>query len=98
MSGRLGHKLIFTVPQRGDKSSLIKMALKNVDSVLAIIKLDQLKKESQENTLAKLPNIWSCHQVPNRIESYDISNIAGTSNVRGHGRVSERRARRIAPP
>lgn len=81
MSGRLGHKLIFTVPQRGDKSSLIKMALKNVELSIGNYKLDQLKKESQENTLAKLAEYLELPQVPNRIESYDISNIAGTSNV-----------------
>lgn len=81
MSARLGHKLTFTVPQRGDKSSLIKMALKNVELSIGNYKLDQLKKESQAGTLAKLQEYLALPALPNRIESYDISNIAGTSNV-----------------
>ena len=81
MSQRLGRKLTFTVPQRGDKSSLIKMALKNVELSIGDYKLNQLKKESQAKTLGKLAEYLGLAEAPKRIESYDISNIAGTSNV-----------------
>lgn len=81
LSGRLGRKLQFTVPQRGEKLALVKMAFKNAQISIENYKLEQLKKESQANTLVKIAEYLGLPKAPVRIESYDISNISGTSNV-----------------
>ena len=81
LSERLGKKLIFTVPVRGQKVSLIKMVQKNADLSIENYKLNMLKKEADKNTLEKLSEYIKLEKIPKRIESYDISNISGTSNV-----------------
>ncbi len=69
----------FKVPQKGEKMRFIEMAEKN-----ALISLqnksDVIETESNINKLKGLLNL---EKLPIRIESYDISNIAGTDTVAG---------------
>lgn len=81
ISERSGRRLIFTVPQRGQKLGLIKMVLKNADISIESYKLSMMKKENNINTLEQLAGYIGLDSGLTRIESYDISNIAGTSNV-----------------
>ncbi len=81
LSERLGKKLVFTVPVRGEKVSLIKMVQKNADLSIENYKLNMIKKEANKNALEKLAEYINLENAPKRIESYDISNISGTSNV-----------------
>ncbi len=81
LTSRLNKKLIFTVPKRGDKAALIRMVEKNVDLSIDDYKLNMLKKEVNKNALIKLKEYIGLSKTPKRIESYDISNISGTSNV-----------------
>lgn len=81
ISGRLGRKVIFTVPQRGEKAALVKMVLKNVDLSIDDYKLNRMKRETSFAAAAKLGGYIGMDGTPKRIESYDISNISGMSNV-----------------
>ncbi|MBE7026780.1 MAG: excinuclease ABC subunit UvrC [Ruminococcaceae bacterium] len=81
LSKRLGKKLVFSVPVRGEKAALVKMVQKNADLSIENYKLNMLKKETNKNTLEKLAEYIHLETAPKRIESYDISNISGTSNV-----------------
>ncbi len=81
MSDLLGRKFTFTVPQRGAKLALVKMVLKNADISIDSYKLNMMKKETNMNTLGQFAGYIGLEKTPARIESYDISNISGTSNV-----------------
>jgi len=82
LSDKNGKKVKITVPQKGQKKSLLDMVRKNAEISaenyrLANIKLSESKNEIS-NEIAKKLNL---DKVPKRIESYDISNIQGTDNV-----------------
>ena len=66
------------VPQRGDGVRLVQLANKNaVEEVERITS----KEERTMGTLSLLGSILGLHHAPSRIESYDISNTAGTDIV-----------------
>ena len=74
---RYGRKPHLKVPQRGDNVRLVELANKNAkEEVLRITD----KAERRRSTLKLLGKMLSM-QTPERIESYDISNISGTDIV-----------------
>lgn len=74
-----GHKVYLRTPQRGDNAHLVDMANKNA--------LDEAQrctsKEEQLSGLLILLGKMLSIPAPDRIESYDISNISGTDMVGG---------------
>ena len=77
-----GHKVSFTVPKRGKKLAIINMVSRNAKESLHKHNFIKNKKESYQNSmLSQLMNLLGLKTAPFRIESYDISNISGTSSV-----------------
>lgn len=66
-----GHRVNFITPQRGAKMDLIKLANKNAAE--EVIRATT-KAERQSKLLALLGEMLGLDKVPDRIESYDISN------------------------
>ena len=76
---RYGKKPRFKVPLRGDNAQLVNMACKN--ALEEATRLTQ-KEEKISGTLTLLSKMVGI-PVANRIEAYDISNVAGTDIVAG---------------
>lgn len=73
-----GRRTILSVPQRGDKEKLVKMALQNADQAL----LDQKRRqETQLDLLLRLQKRLHLQRLPRRIECFDNSNLGGTEPV-----------------
>lgn len=72
-----GRKTVFKIPQRGDNVRLMELACKNALEEAHRISDKEERGTAVLNMLGKMLNITSL----SRIESYDISNIAGTDNV-----------------
>jgi excinuclease ABC subunit C len=82
LSENCGHKVRFTVPQRGDKSRFLKMVNKNAEESYKVYKFKRDKEQSDGNKiLASLRDVLTLENVPYRIESDDISNISGKESV-----------------
>lgn len=79
MEQRFGKKSKLRIPQRGDNLRLVELAQKN-----ALEEAQRVtgKEERINGTLALLGKMLAMDP-PKRIESYDISNIAGTDIVAG---------------
>ncbi len=79
MEQRFGKKSKLRVPQRGDNMRLVELAQKN-----ALEEAQRVtgKEDRIHGTLALLGKMLAM-EPPKRIESYDISNIAGTDIVAG---------------
>ena len=75
LRGKAGHKVTLTVPQRGDKKTLVDMALKNAREALA---RRQATEEAQEVLLEKLAAVLGLDAAPERVEVYDNSHTGGT--------------------
>ncbi|MBI5670212.1 MAG: excinuclease ABC subunit UvrC [Chloroflexi bacterium] len=96
---RGGQKVTITVPQRGDKHALIKMAEENASEALRMIRAQwEADTHKHEQALAELQEALKLPAPPNRIECYDISTTQGTAIVasrvvfvRGAPRKSEYR-------
>ncbi len=96
---RHASKVSITVPQRGNKRDLIKMAQENAIEALHMMKAQwEADSVKQEQALAELQTALNLPRVPNRIECYDISTTQGTAIVasrvvfvRGTPRKSEYR-------
>ena len=67
-----GHKIQIYTPQRGERKHLCALAVQN-----AAEKLAATRRESEKNdeTMVRLASLLALEVVPNRIESYDISNL-----------------------
>ncbi len=77
-----GKKMRLLVPQRGDKKSLADLAGKNALQVLQERWIAQNgKKELLSRALDELAHYLGLGAAPERMECYDISNIAGTLSV-----------------
>ena len=72
-----GRKIEIKSPQKGEKLKLVEMAEKN-----ALITLEN-KEKDKYNILLKLKEILNLKKIPQKIESYDISNINGSFIVAG---------------
>lgn len=74
---QLGAKTTFVTPVRGDKKKLVQLADKNAKEEAERITKHREHIHSTLTLLGKMLNI----SVPERIESFDISNISGTDIV-----------------
>lgn len=72
-----GRKIEIKSPQKGEKLKLVEMAEKN-----ALITLEN-KEKDKYNILLELKEILNLKKIPQKIESYDISNINGSFIVAG---------------
>lgn len=72
-----GRKIEIKYPQKGEKLKLVEMAEKN-----ALITLEN-KEKDKYNILLELKEILNLKKIPQKIESYDISNINGSFIVAG---------------
>ena len=74
----LSKKVRLHVPQRGDSSRLVELACKNAREEAERI---TSKEERRSGTVRLLQQMLGLPEPPKRMESYDISNIAGTDIV-----------------
>ena len=81
LSEKAGHKVSFTVPQKGDKAKLLKMTGENAKLVLSQNK-EQIKRE-EAKTIGAVRALSELLGIPgiSRTEAYDISNISGFLSV-----------------
>jgi len=73
-----------TVPQRGDKLSLLQLANKNVEyyrNQQTLKNIDQKYKKKGLEVLAQLKNDFRLTELPVHIECFDISNLQGSYPV-----------------
>ncbi len=79
---RRGQKVTITVPQRGNKRDLIKMAQENATEGLRMIREQwEADTHKQEEALGALQRELKLATPPNRIECFDISTTQGTAIV-----------------
>jgi excinuclease ABC subunit C len=96
---RSGQRVTISVPQRGNKRDLVRMAEENADEALRMIRAQwEADTHKQENALGELQAALNLPEAPNRIECYDISTTQGVEIVasrvvfvRGAPRKSEYR-------
>lgn len=73
-----GTKVSITVPQKGEQKQLVNMCLSNAAQALS----DKIERSGKETAaINELAELLGLSKVPRRIESYDISNTAGSENV-----------------
>ena len=80
LSEKRGSKVTVTVPQRGEQAQLVSMCRSNAAEALAQQKGATVREYS---VLGELQEVLGLDKLPEYIESYDISNLAGTENVAG---------------
>ena len=76
---KYGKKTTFSVPQRGDNAKLLSLAVNNAAEEAQRVTDKEAKIGAVLQMLGKMLGV----KVPQRIESYDISNISGTDIVAG---------------
>ncbi|MBR5535900.1 MAG: excinuclease ABC subunit UvrC [Clostridia bacterium] len=81
LSQKRGNKVSVVVPQRGDRRSMVEMALKNAKHNVEKMKTAEIKEKMKMNSLLELAQSLKLEVIPDRIESYDISHTAGEENV-----------------
>ena len=74
----LNKKVRIRVPQRGDSTRLVDLAMQNAREEAERI---TTKEERMRGVLSLLQQMLGLDQQPRRMESYDISNISGTDIV-----------------
>lgn len=75
-------KVHITVPKRGKKRDLVKMAQENAAEAMRLMKAQyEADTTKQEESLAELQAEMGLPRIPNRIECYDISTTHGTAIV-----------------
>ena len=80
LSEKRGSKVSVTVPQRGEQAQLVSMCRSNAAEALAQQKGATVREYS---VLEELRELLGLENLPEYIESYDISNLSGTENVAG---------------
>ncbi len=80
LNTKKGSKVEIRIPKKGEKLRFIEMAENNAKIALEN-KLIKVNKE--QVCIQKLTKLLDLKSIPNRIESYDISNISGTDIVGG---------------
>lgn len=75
-----GGRVHINVPQRGEQAQLVQMCRSNAAEALAQQKGATVREYS---VLEELQKTLGLQKLPEYIESYDISNLAGTENVAG---------------
>jgi excinuclease ABC subunit C len=82
LKSKRGAKVTLSVPRRGHKRELIRMATENAVETLAHLKAQWDADESKQNqALAELSEYLKLPEDPVRIECYDISTLQGTHTV-----------------
>jgi excinuclease ABC subunit C len=77
---RHGNKVSITVPQRGNKRNLIKMAQENATDALKLMRAHfEADTTKHEDAIAELREALNLPSPPNRIECFDISTTQGTA-------------------
>ena len=76
LGARAGHRVAFSVPQRGTRRKLMEQAKRNAEEAL-----DRRLAESttQARLLREVAELFDLADVPDRIEVYDNSHIQGTN-------------------
>ena len=77
LTQRAGHKVWVHVPQRGEKSTLADMAVRNAQEE---VRRATTAEEKTAYTLEALQKMLNLPQLPRRMESFDISNT-GASDI-----------------
>nr|WP_316623010.1 excinuclease ABC subunit UvrC [uncultured Ruminococcus sp.] len=80
LTDKKGKRVYITIPQRGVQKNLVDMCQKNAYEALGQLKGVTGK---QLSVLDELKNLLGLDRLPEYIESYDISNLAGADNVAG---------------
>ncbi len=82
LSDRRSSKVTITVPQRGNKRDLIKLAQENANEALRMVKAQwEADTTKQEQAMAEVQGFLNLPGPPNRIECFDISTTQGTAIV-----------------
>ncbi len=77
-----GGAVTLTVPQRGDKLDLVKLALKNADDALKKYRQSAMVRDMRtRQAMQELKDALDLPTMPQRIEGYDISNTQGILSV-----------------
>ncbi|HEU4983084.1 MAG TPA: excinuclease ABC subunit UvrC [Acidobacteriaceae bacterium] len=79
LSERRGHRVEITVPQRGDKRSLVDLAGQNARQ--SFDQRFRVMQPSQRAIQESLQDALTLPDLPRRIECFDISHIQGTETV-----------------
>ncbi len=81
-SKRGGEKVMLTVPRRGVRADLVKLAAENATETLGTLKAQwEADTVRQEQALSELVQELGLPRPPNRIECFDISNTQGVASV-----------------
>ncbi len=79
-SKRGGPSVRLTVPRRGIKRDLVRMATENAAETLASLRARwEADRSKHVEAISELREALGLHEPPNRIECYDISNLQGTA-------------------
>lgn len=84
LSRKKGKKVSFHVPHRGEKRKLLNLVRKNAEqNYIKENNISDLKKRKEMQLLEELRKLLELQNLPERIEVFDISNIAGVDSVGG---------------
>lgn len=84
LTEKRGRNVTFTVPKRGDKAALIRMANQNAELQLNSHMLRRSERQEQRSiptSIAALQKALQLNSAPHRIEAFDISNVQGSDPV-----------------
>lgn len=82
LSSKKGQKVTIRVPQKGEKKSLVEMVRKNaIEYLEKFSDMNKRKYEKSIGALEELKDLLGLDELPNRIESFDISNIQGVDSI-----------------
>ena len=81
LSEKKGKRVHIRVPRKGNREKLMELAMRNAEILLSQDK-DRMKREAAK-TIGAVGEVgaWLGMEAPERIESYDISNISGYQSV-----------------
>ena len=72
-----GYRVAVRIPERGDGRALCELARKNAEDMA---RQHRLEWEREDKNIKRLAELLSLHEIPERIEAYDISNV-GNENI-----------------
>ncbi len=82
LTSKKGQKVTIRVPQKGEKKSLVEMVRKNaIEYLEKFSDMNKRKYEKSVGALEELQKLLELDEIPNRIESFDISNIQGVDSI-----------------
>jgi excinuclease ABC subunit C len=89
---RVSHTIKITVPQRGEKFELMRLAIRNANEAF---QRRRQKQEDLEEILETIEKKLSLEKVPHSMECFDISNIQGKDPVASMVRFEEGEAAKV---